>query len=121
MFAMLGNILAAIVAFFSKEAVAKGAMIAWDVFKWIVVKAFIGSLVFIILPIVAYNFILGFINDALIFGLNYIDSSGLTDNGLVLNLTGMAGYIATAIGLPSMFSMFMSAVWIRFVLNALRL
>ena len=121
MIAILANIFAAVTGAVLKIASSRAAQIAFEVAFWTVKKAFIVGIVFVGIPILVYNFILRFAADGLTYGLSFIDQSGLASNALVMEFTGMGGYIASQIGLPSLFAMFMTAVWVRFCLNVVRL
>lgn len=121
MFALLGNILAGIVAWFGTFSASKAADVAVEVAKWIAFKGLVYLVLFTVVPVLLYNIFQDFIFDAITWGLQYIGASGFSGAGLTIQLTGFAGYIATVIGLPSMFSMFMTAIAIRFVLHLVRL
>ena len=118
LWAVGGGIVLAIVNWLTGGAVVN-IMIA--VARWVATKALVYLLIFTVIPVVFYNILQDFVFDAIQWGLNYIGASGFAADGLVVQLSGIAGYIAVNLGLPSMFSMIMSAVAIKFVLGFVRM
>ena len=103
------------------RAFGTAKQIAIETAKWIAFKGLVYLIVFTVVPVLLYNILTGLMFDLLDYGLNYIAGSGFDQSNLVIQFTGIAGWIATQISLPQCLSIFMSAVAVRFVLNAIRL
>jgi len=97
------------------------AQITLEGLKVAAFKLFMGTIIFTVLPVILYNVVIDLVVDFMGWALDYIGASGFAGDGLLIQLTGMGGWLANVLGLPSMFAMLMSAVAIRFVLNIVRL
>jgi len=80
---------------------------------WLAFKAFVLGIVYVGIPLLVYNFAVKFITDFIQFGMNYVEQSEV--DSFVIELTGMGGWMAQQIQLPTAFSIFMGFLSIRFV------
>lgn len=86
--------------------------------KWVAQKAFTIFIVCVVLPIVLYNVFAGLMFDIIKWGIEYIGAQPIEP--VTIQLTGIAGWIAQVIDLPSMLSMVLTAVCVRFVMGITR-
>lgn len=88
-----------------------------ETIKWLATKGLALFIIYIALPIVLYNVFSGLIIDFMQAGINCVTSnvSGYSPNTIAL--TGIGGWIASTIGLPSMIAQFLSAVSTRFAIS----
>lgn len=92
-----------------------GLQIVKTVLLWLAVKAFFLGLLFVAYPVVHHSLVLwgmqfsGDIIKAVFAGLDMGDDM----QTIVLNLTGVGGYLANCFQLPSCFSIIMSAYMVR--------
>ena len=82
-------------------------------------KTLLKVLILTALPIILYNVGTMVIFDFMDLALSYVNNSGLPTD-FTIQLTGLGGWIAQKIQLPQAFSMYMSAVSVRYFLNLLR-
>ena len=83
--------------------------------KFLAWRAFILFIVFIALPIVFYNVATDLIFDLMSYAVSKI--SGTAGSPVIVQLTGLAGWIGNQINIQSSISIIMSAVATRFALS----
>ena len=83
--------------------------------KFIAMKTFIIGVFYIGIPILLYNILVSLIFDFIDFGMNYIADANM--DSVVIQLTGMGGWMAQQIMLPQAFSIFISFLSIRFIMR----
>lgn len=99
MLAALGSILASIF----------GTSVAW----WLALKALLVLLIMIVLPIIVKNLMYWLMTGVLLLVTSYTGSASST----IVSLTGIAGYLASGMGIPAAFAVIVSAVATRFTLR----
>ena len=83
--------------------------------KFVAWKTFIIGVLYIGIPILIYNILVGLIFDFLDYGMDYIASAEF--NNVIIQFSGMGGWMAQTIMLPQAFSIFMSFLAIRFIMR----
>lgn len=102
-------------------AIISGAVariLAIETLKFIATRALIIGAFTLILPVVLYNVFTTIMQETMNLVSTEIQTSGVT--GAMVQLTGMAGWIGTQINLAGCFSIFLSAVALRFTLSFIR-
>ena len=95
--------------------------IAIEAAKWVAFKGLVYLVLFTVIPVLLYNIATRLIFDFMDYGLDYIATSGFDQSGLIIQFTGIGGWIVQTIQLPQCVSIFMSAIAVRFVLNFLKM
>jgi len=90
-----------------------------ETLKFIATKALIIGAMTLILPVVLYNVFTTLLQEMIDIASTQIGGAGLSS--AVVNLTGLAGWIAIQINLASCLSIFLSAVALKWVLGFIRL
>jgi hypothetical protein len=90
-------------------------LLSIETIKFLAWRAFILFIVFVCLPLVLYNVGVDLMFDLMEVGMGY--AGDLNQQSLTIQLTGMAGWMATQLNLPQCFSMYMSAVSVRFAMG----
>lgn len=88
------------------------------VLGFLAVKVLLISLVVVVLPIVLNNVIYKLLSISLDF-IN-ANSSSLVEPSMMLQVSGMLGYLVVNLSIPQCISILLSAVAVRFTLRALR-
>lgn len=83
--------------------------------KFLAWRAFYLFLVFVCLPLVLYNVGVDLIFDLLNAAMDYTATLNMSE--LTLQMTGIAGYIATQVQLPEAFALYMTAIGTRFAMS----
>jgi hypothetical protein len=86
-----------------------------ETLKFVAWRAFILFIVFVCLPIVLYNVGVDLIFTLLESAMDYTGS--LNQQSLIIELSGLGGYIANQIYLPQCFSVYMTAIATRFIMG----
>lgn len=108
-----------IASFFTSTVATATANITIETVKVLIWKAFLLFLVVVVTPIMLYNVLGDFLFDLILYGVNYI--SGLDIQPITIQLTGIAGYIGSQIGIHDIVAAYMTAVATRFNLAILRI
>lgn len=105
-------VITAVLGFFSSLA---GRFVTDSVAKYVAYKLFFYTLVTVTVPIVAKNLIVFLFTEmsTIIQG----QLSGLDHGATMVQLTGVAGYLAEHLMLPDCLALLLTAVAIRFTLN----
>ena len=88
------------------------------VLKFVATRALLYGLFTLVLPVVIYNVLIRIYREVM----EYIGSQvgAVGTEGYLIQLTGMAGWIAEQINLIPAFSLFLSAISLRFVLDMIK-
>jgi hypothetical protein len=97
---------------------ALGRILAVESLKWIATRALVIGSMTLILPVVLYNVFTGIMEEILTIVTNEIQGGGVSS--VMIQITGLAGWIGTQINIAGMLSIFLSAVALRFVLAMIR-
>jgi hypothetical protein len=89
-----------------------------ETLKFVAFRALIIGSLTLVLPVVLYNVFTRILQETMDICSANIASGGIT--GGMVELTGMAGWIAQQINLSGCFSIFLSAVALRFTLSFIR-
>jgi hypothetical protein len=120
--AATGWIGAFFVGLVTKVAAENALKMAFDVFMWGVKRLFFISLVYVALPLVLYNLFFEIFFGIMEYGINWVISNTAADfSAVVINLSGMGGYIGNLLGIPQCVSMYLTAVSVRFMMGILRI
>jgi len=102
-------LLAPVVAWF-------GSFLASSVARFIAFKVLMTALFVVVLPVVLNNLIVTIVTAI------YDKAVGVTSGvqAAIIDMSGLAGYLANALGLPLVLSILLGAVSVSFTLNLLR-
>jgi hypothetical protein len=106
--ALLGNLFGGIIG-------SIGKFLSVETLKFLAWRALIMFIVFIALPVVLYNVLSGLMFDFIEYAMSYVTEQNFQSP--VVQLTGLAGYIASQIQLVQVVSLALSFVAIRFVMR----
>lgn len=90
-------------------------LLSFETLKFIATRAMLLSLFTLVLPVVLYNVYTGIVSEVLTYAGGLVGSV----DPAVIQLTGMAAWIAEKINLGQAMSMYLSACGLRFVLSFL--
>ena len=113
----MGVIISIVFSFFTSMAGNLAAKISVETVKWLAYKAFWLFVIFVGVPILVYNLAVELMVDSINYAMIYVDSNVPSDQ--VVELTGIAGWIAQKIYLPQALANFLSFLSIRFTLSIL--
>lgn len=114
--------IAPIIAWLTKGATAAAAALTLKAVVFLGLKGLAIFMLFTAVPIMLYNVLSSVITDIMTSMLDYISTlEGVDPGNLIISLSGMGGYIATQIMLPQCFSVFMTFLSLRWVLNIVTL
>lgn len=102
----IGAIVGAIVSFL-------GRLITEGVVKWVAMRAFFYSLFVFVLPIILYNLFGKIVSELGSYALSHVGSQ----SSIVIQLSGLAAYLAARLRLPEALSLVLSALSLRAALN----
>ena len=84
-----------------------------ETMKWLAFRAFMLFILYVALPILLYNILVGLLLDFIQYAITYVSDQDFS--AMTIQLTGMGGWIAQQIQLPQAFSIFMSFLSIKFI------
>lgn len=112
---LIGWIIQAFGRFFVGFSAETARLITIETLKWAAHKAFWIFMVTVVFPFLLYNVVSMLILDLMDYGMTWV--SGNIGNPMVVNLTGMGGWIGSQIGINNILSVYLTAIATKFVMG----
>lgn len=112
---MVAAIIAGLSSLLGAIGIEFGKIFTVETAKFIAYRAFTLFIVFVCIPIVLYNVASDLILDLMNYAVGSVGD--LTSSPLVIQLTGMGGWIGTKIGIQNCLSVYMTAISTRFAIS----
>lgn len=115
----LAPIFSAVAAWFASAGSSIVALVTIEGLKFTAQKVFWMFMIMIVFPLILYNIGVTLITNLIAVGIHFTELYAGDPEGvpLILNLTGMGGWIAEKIMIPQALSTYLSAVGARFILS----